>query len=82
MMKYKRPIESLFNLRSYDEVAESRIDDSVQLRLEDPSGRSDDPKLNLDPPQSAQISLQGCIPITSSFQSGRFRVVKQITVNT
>jgi hypothetical protein len=40
-MEYKCPVESVFNLQSYDEVAESRIDDSVQLRLEDPRGRSE-----------------------------------------
>jgi hypothetical protein len=41
MMEYKPPIESVFNLQSYDEVAESRIDNSVQLRLEDQSRQSE-----------------------------------------
>lgn len=40
-MEYKPPSESLFNLGSYDEVAESRNGDSVQLRLEDRSRQSE-----------------------------------------
>jgi hypothetical protein len=47
MMEYKRPIESLFNLQSYDEVAKSLNGDSVRLRLEDRGGLS-----KLDPRSS------------------------------
>jgi hypothetical protein len=39
MMEYKPPIESVFDLQSYDEVAESPNGDSVRLRLEDHSGQ-------------------------------------------
>jgi hypothetical protein len=41
MMEYKCPIESVLNLQSFDEVAKSRDSLSVQLRLEDPRGRSE-----------------------------------------
>jgi len=46
-MEYKRLIDSIFNLQSYDEVAKSPNGDSVRLRLENPGGLS-----KLDPGSS------------------------------
>jgi hypothetical protein len=51
-MEHKSPIESLFNLQSFDEVAESPNGGSVRLRLEDPGELSKlDPRSSTNRPE-------------------------------